>query len=92
MAKLKDIAKKVPVLPSVYRMLRSRYYSYQLKSKDTQQIFSDICRGNAWRGKDSVSGTGSDVYQTRVLIKEPPAVFRDFGISRMLDIPCGDFH
>jgi len=42
------------------------------------------------RGKDSLSGTGSDAYKTRIIIKELPAVFSDFGISTMPDIPCGD--
>ena len=92
MAKLKEIAKKIPVLPSLYRMLRNRYISYQLKSKNTEQVFTDIHRSNTWGGKDSVSGTGSDVYQTRIVIRELPAVFSDLGISTMLDIPCGDFH
>lgn len=92
MKKLKEIAKKIPVLPSLYRMLHSRYMSYQLKSKNAEQVFTDIYRSNAWGGKDSVSGPGSDVYQTKIIIKELSVVFRDYGVSTMLDIPCGDFH
>jgi len=92
MKKLKKIAKKIPVLPSLYRMLHNRYISYQLKSKNVEQVFTDIYRSNAWGGKDSVSGQGSDVYQTRIIIKELSVVFRDYGVSTMLDIPCGDFH
>ncbi len=92
MAKLKEIAKKIPVLPSLYRMLHNRYICYQLKSKNTEQVFTDIHRSNAWGGKDSVSGTGSDVFQTRIIMKELPVMFSDFSISTILDIPCGDFH
>ncbi|GAB6283079.1 MAG: class I SAM-dependent methyltransferase [Ignavibacterium sp.] len=92
MGKLKEIVKKLPVIPSIYRVLRNRYAYYQLKSKTTEQVFTDIYKSNAWGGKDSVSGTGSDVYQTNIIIKELPALFSDFGISTMLDIPCGDFH
>jgi len=92
MTKLKEIAKKISVLPSLYRTLRNRYIIYRLKSKNIDQVFTDIYRKNAWRGKDSVSGTGSDVFQSRIIINELPVVFSDFGISTMLDIPCGDFH
>lgn len=92
MAKLKEIAKKIPVLPSLYRMLSSRYISYRQKSKKIEQVFTDIYKSNTWGGKNSVSGTGSDAYQTRVIVKELPAVFSDLGISTMLDIPCGDFN
>ncbi len=88
MAKLKKIAKKIPILPSLYRMLRN----YRLKSKSTEQVFTDIYKNNTWGGKDSVSGQGSDLYQTRIIAKELPLLFREFNISTMLDIPCGDFH
>lgn len=89
---LKEIAKKLPIFPSVYRVLRNEYEYFRLKTKNTATVFTDIYGTNGWGGKDSVSGTGSDVHQTRIIIKELPAVFGDFRISTMLDIPCGDFH
>jgi hypothetical protein len=92
MGTLREIAKKIPVIPFVYRALRSRYAYYQLKSKNMEDLFTDIYRSNEWGGKDSISGPGSDVHQTRVIISELPAVFRDFNIHTILDIPCGDFH
>jgi hypothetical protein len=73
-------------------MLRNRYINYQLKPKSTDQVFADVYKSNAWRGKNSISGTGSDVCQTRTIVEELPAVFSDIGISTILDIPCGDFH
>ncbi|MEH6640060.1 MAG: class I SAM-dependent methyltransferase [Porticoccaceae bacterium] len=60
--------------------------------KNMDQVFTDIYRNNKWRGKDSASGQGSDAFQTRIIVKELPVVFSDFGISKMLDIPCGDFY
>jgi 2-polyprenyl-3-methyl-5-hydroxy-6-metoxy-1,4-benzoquinol methylase len=103
MNRLKDIAKKLPVLPSVYRLLRSRYDNYRkmmrrtreysrLKAISTQQVFTDIYKENAWRGKASRSGAGSDIDQTKIIAKEMPILFREFRISTLLDIPCGDFH
>ncbi|MBM4069886.1 MAG: class I SAM-dependent methyltransferase [Planctomycetes bacterium] len=55
------------------------------------EIFTDIYERNGWRGKESVSGTGSDPEQTRRLIAVLPELFRDFGIRSILDAPCGDF-
>lgn len=88
MMQLKETLKKLPVLYPMYKMLKG----YHLKWKNTEQVFTDIYKTNKWRGKDSVSGTGSDVHQTKIVSKELPALFNEFGISSMLDIPCGDFH
>lgn len=92
MGTLKEIAKNTPIISFVYRALRNGYARYQLKSKSTQDIFTEIHRNNAWGGEDSASGTGSDVHQTRIITKELPILFNDFNISKILDIPCGDFH
>ncbi|MCP4266435.1 MAG: class I SAM-dependent methyltransferase [Candidatus Brocadiaceae bacterium] len=82
---LKKIMKQV--LPSsLYRMLRNKI------GKTTEQVFTDIYKNNSWGGKNSVSGPGSEAHQSRVIIKVLPRIFEDFGISTMLDIPCGDFH
>jgi hypothetical protein len=55
-------------------------------------IFTDIYATNAWGGSDSCSGTGSDVYQTRIIAREIPVLLFDLGVTTMLDVPCGDFH
>ncbi|OHA15780.1 MAG: hypothetical protein A3A10_00055, partial [Candidatus Tagabacteria bacterium RIFCSPLOWO2_01_FULL_42_9] len=47
---------------------------------------------NSWGGHNSVSGRGSDLDQTEHIIREIPALFKDMGISTVLDIPCGDFN
>jgi len=70
----------------VYRALR------KLKSKSTEDVFTEIYRSNAWGGKDSVSGTGSDVHQTRIITSGLQSLLIDLNISTTLDIPCGDFH
>jgi len=60
--------------------------------KSTEEVFTEIYRGNKWRGQDSVSGSGSDSDQTRVISCELPPLLDEFKVSTMLDIPCGDFH
>ena len=90
MGRFDTLAKKTPVLRLLYGILRSRLA--RSRASDPNRIFTQIHSSNAWRGKDSRSGTGSDAGQTRILVKELPVLFRNFGISTMLDIPCGDFH
>jgi len=89
---LKQIAKKIPGIPFVYHILHNKYIAFQLKSKGTEDVFTDIYQRNKWGGKYSVSGPGSDGHQTRVIACELPALLNEFNISTMLDIPCGDFH
>jgi hypothetical protein len=57
----------------------------------TTEVFTEIYLNNSWHGTDSCSGTGSDLFQTRVIARAIPAVCRDLGVRTMLDIPCGDF-
>ena len=92
MGTLRKLVKQMPVVPLVYRALRNRYLRHQLKSKSTEDLFTEIYRSNAWGGRDSVSGPGSDVHQTRIITSELPALLKELKISTMLDIPCGDFH
>ena len=56
-----------------------------------KDVFSNIFNENHWGGKDSVSGPGSDLVQTKVLIDVLPKLFEKYEIKSMLDIPCGDF-
>ncbi|SFS66498.1 class I SAM-dependent methyltransferase [Marininema halotolerans] len=57
-----------------------------------KDIFTDIYQKNRWNGPDSVSGTGSSLAQTRVIIRLLPRILRQYHIHSMLDAPCGDFH
>src|ERR1035437_7820532 len=86
--KLKKIAKKIPFLA----LINKKYIHYVLNSKDVEQRFTNIYRYNKWNGKESISGTGSDIYNTKIIIKELPILFNEYGISTMLDLPCGDFN
>jgi len=76
----------------VYRTLRDRYLRSFLPSKTTEEIFTNIYKSNAWDGKNSISGKGSDVDQTKIITKELSSLFSNLNISTMLDMPCGDFY
>jgi len=63
-----------------------------LKLRPAEAIFSSIFFGNKWGGKESVSGRGSDLLQTRVIRNELKSVYSGFHIQTILDIPCDDFY
>jgi hypothetical protein len=83
MRKFKEISQRIPGALFVYYL--------GLKLRSTEDIFTDIYIGNKWGEKDSVSGPGSVLQQTRIIIDELPAIFVNFNIHSVLDIPCGDF-
>lgn len=89
---LKQLAKRIPGVERLYRATLHAYEGWTLAGKGTQEVFSDIFRRNRWAGSRSVSGTGSDEIQTRVVARRLPELISQFDISTMLDIPCGDFH
>ncbi len=58
----------------------------------SEETFTDIYVNNGFKGKESVSGQGSDLTQTAALMLELPNIIEEFDIKTMLDIPCGDFY
>jgi len=57
-----------------------------------KEIFTTIFRTNHWKSKESVSGPGAEMRQTREIRKTLPNIFKQFRIKTILDIPCGDFN
>src|SRR5262245_1634569 len=85
---LRQIAKKIPGIPFLYQNLKSR----SSVSQSLEDIFTSIYRSNAGGGASSVSGPGSDIEQSRTIVREIPRLLETLKISSILDIPCGDFH
>lgn len=67
-----------------------RRFSKSWKRADA--VFSKAYHRNMWGSHESVSGTGSEVSQTRVLIDSLPEIFKRFSVNSILDIPCGDLN
>ena len=55
-----------------------------------KKAFEQAATENYWSDKDSVSGPGSNLIQTRVIRQEIPKLLKNYGIKKMLDAPCGD--
>lgn len=60
--------------------------------RSAKKIFTQIYQTRHWKGIESVSGPGSDIIQTGVIINEVSHTIEEFGIKSILDIPCGDFN
>ena len=69
------------------------YMQYiKLKKKTINQVFQDIYLSNFWGSSESISGSGSSIEQTRILVREINSLFKKYNFEKVLDIPCGDFH
>jgi SAM-dependent methyltransferase len=60
--------------------------------KKNKDIFKHIVKENIWKESESVSGPGSSLEQTLEIRNYIPDLLKNFQISSMLDIPCGDFN
>ena len=57
-----------------------------------KEIFTKIYKTNYWAGRQSRSGTGSDLEETHKLRNALPALFSILDVKSVLDIPCGDLN
>ncbi|WP_078412201.1 class I SAM-dependent methyltransferase [Priestia abyssalis] len=57
-----------------------------------KNIFTNIYRKNIWGSAESVSGPGSSISQTRLLIQELPKLIKHLEIKALVDAPCGDLN
>jgi len=78
---------------------RESHYHYAddkpFEGKNVSKIFIDIYKSKLWNTaeqRESVSGIGSSLQQTKEIIQTLPSVFKKYSINSMLDIPCGDFN
>jgi hypothetical protein len=59
---------------------------------NVESRFTQIYNSNYWGNKDSYSGFGSTLKYTENLRLHLPSLFQKYGIVKILDAPCGDFH
>ncbi len=60
--------------------------------KTRREKFTEVYQKNTWRGRESLSGTGSDLRQTIGVRAALPQLLRDLKAKSLIDAPCGDFH
>lgn len=62
------------------------------KIGDAQARFTHIYDSNAWKDKESRSGSGSSLHATEHLRAALPGLLAELGARTFLDAPCGDYH
>lgn len=88
--KIKDL----PIIWYLYKIYTEKLLSHRLNSKNqiAEKVFSDIYKNNNWDSDESVSGLGSTLEHTRVIIDKLPGFLLKHQIKSVLDAPCGDFN
>ncbi len=89
---IETIAKKIPGVRHMLRRFQSFLVKRKLEGRSAEEVFTSIYKRNEWRSSESVSGSGSELNNTKIVTEKLPALFRDFGVKSLLDIPCGDFN
>ena len=64
----------------------------ELRKLDLPARFARMYETNLWAGSESRSGDGSSLAATAGVRVGLPALLRQLGVRRLLDVPCGDFH
>jgi SAM-dependent methyltransferase len=59
---------------------------------DPAEVFHRIFRERTWISEESISGWGSELRNTQWIIRELPDFLRRYGVTSILDVPCGDFN
>ncbi len=55
-----------------------------------KKAFEKTAEENLWSDPDSLSGRGSNLFQTRIIREEIPKLLKRLGVRSFFDAPCGD--
>lgn len=78
---------RFPRAAAVYRNVRRA-----LRRPSLASVFSEIYHTNAWQDPESVSGRGSTLARTKIIMSQLPVLLRELGSQTLLDAACGDFN
>ena len=74
------------ILPSLIIISSFSYPS------STQEIFTDIYHNCGWHNRESDSGPGSTLNETRIIREKLIKLLKKLNAKSLLDAPCGDFN
>jgi hypothetical protein len=91
------LVRKIKNLPGswyIYKIYTELKLKHRLtpKKQEAENVFLDIYKNNDWNNSESISGQGSTLIHTNVLIARLPFFLKSHGIFTILDAPCGDFN
>jgi SAM-dependent methyltransferase len=75
-----------------FGLFRRNRYRHMLELQSPKQRFAAIYKNNFWLSKESGSGSGSELENTKSIRSELPLLVRKFGIKSIVDAPCGDLN
>jgi hypothetical protein len=75
-----------------WQVLRHQIFQLGNRFRSIESIFINIHRKGYWGDGESASGTGSNLSNTTVLITALNRLVKDYHITTVLDLPCGDFN
>lgn len=76
-----------PRAGTVYHEARRR-----LRRPPLKIVFSEIYRKNLWQDPESVSGRGSTLARTKIIMSHLPVLLQELHAQTLLDAACGDFN
>jgi hypothetical protein len=88
----KKLINNIPIINGLFRFFERKMEIQRLRKMSAENIFTNIFIEKTWKDKDSLSGRGSDIEQTKHIAIEIPKLMRVFNVKSLLDIPCGDFY
>lgn len=71
--------------------LRQEARDLHFRLRSPQLIFSEIYHDNKWEDRETLSGPGSNLEQTREIRSLFPEFIKELNVKSLLDVPCGDF-
>ena len=77
-------------IKKVRTMTMFEFFIKMFNNSDVKRKFTKIYSKNLFKGDDSISGGGSNLYQTRVIRNAIPILLKEMGVKTMIDAPCGD--
>jgi hypothetical protein len=88
-SKIKNILKTY--IPNTYYWLIN-YKEQLIDNKNINAIFKKAYHGKIWNIGESLSGPGSTLDQTEVIVRELPKLIQSINVKTLIDAPCGDFY
>jgi len=79
--------KSIPLLGYIINRL-----NISKKNLPRKDVFSSHYKENFWGSKESLSGSGSEVSNTKIVGSSLLEAIDKLKISTLLDVPCGDFN
>jgi hypothetical protein len=86
--------KDLPFVWFFYKKYTEKKLRHRLNPTEVsaEKVFTEIFDNNDWNNTESISGQGSILKHTQVIIDKLPNFFKKHDIKTFLDAPCGDFN